>query len=217
MFARAWNWGSVPTKATALYLTAQKGQHETVAWWLDENPYTTPADIRPTTGSECEDAQEGNHGWIWDDTTNLWCVQQSSPFGWFVDVDGGGWGGDDQTEASGLPDFIVYNQSEFAGVYLNVIPGQFEGQFFFDDPDDPDGEYDLYMNIDPGVRCDGTVQVDPGGPGVPTGGYLHVEQGADQNSQYIITLQQEWTNWNEWGPELCFFNDIPIPPNPAAD
>ena len=55
-----------------------------------------------------------------------------------------------------------------------------------------------------GILCDPAFQIDPG-HGIPVSGWIHMEQGAEQNASYRIVMETEWVNWNEW---LAVYGDI---------
>ena len=85
---------------------------------------------------------------------------------------------------------------------MSLTPTGHEGEFLLND--------DITLHIEEGILC-GT-QIDPGGEGVDTMGWIHVEQGAEPDTSYMIHMEQDWVNWNEFDESMCTFNDEPLFP-----
>lgn len=181
--------GSVPVRAAALRLHAQRGYNECTIHNSQEEAETGENAVPIVDHDGDQYIDLGGDGWDMGDP--LLRYDNNGPFA--------NYGGDESMFDDG--DVRYYDHCVFVGSNMGIHPTGVDGEFVFGD--------DLKINITEGVLC-GT-QVDPGEMGEAVSGWIHIEQGAEQGASYRITLEQDWVNWNEYDPSMCTFNGQPIP------
>jgi hypothetical protein len=183
LFAEASNHGTVPVKATALRLSAEMGTQDCT---LHQNADFGDPDMSPfmkwDEGVGMEYVDFNNND-AFDGVTEFHVVENDGPWNFEADVP-------------------LFHDCVWNGFGMTMTPTGPEGEFLFND--------DIRLHIEEGILC-GT-QVDPGGEfGEAVAGWIHVENGAQQNYEYRITLEQDWINWNEWDASMCTFNGVLLP------
>ena len=182
VFARAYNHGSVPAKATALSLEAEHGYYE-CSYHLSEDDANAGINEVLIVDFDGDRYVDFDGDGIVDGTEPR---ERHDEFGPFADANH-----NDEFDAG---DTRLYNNcwwvSEGA---LAATPTGHPGEFLF-------GE-DFTLHIERGIECGD--QVDPGGDGTEVEGWIHVENDAEQGAQYRVVLTQNWVNWNEWDDGMC--------------
>ncbi len=179
IYAEAFNFGSVPAKATALVLTAEKGSdfctlHEDEGFLL---PDLYPLMRGDETGEFVDWLDDG-----YDPGTGDFYVGNDE-FGWFR-IDTGA---------------RLFDKCVFDGNTITPTTDG-NGEFYFSD--------DLTLHIEEGILCGWQLDPGYHDEGIPVGGidvsgWIHVENGMEQGVQYRITLAQDWKNWNEFQLSDC--------------
>ncbi len=185
LFANAYNWGSVPVMAAGLTLSAEKGSYACTAHLVEADGQTGNNPVATGEGEFGTFIDVGNDG-VFTPTVDGW--MSGDNLGPFAEVDGA-------PGFSGI-DFRFWDHCVWNGSGMTLNPTGHVGEFLFND--------ELTFHIEDGILC-GT-QVDPN-QGIPTMGWIHIEQPAEQGAQYQFTLTQEWVNWNEWDASMCTFNE----------
>ncbi len=199
VYADAFNWGSVPVKATALRVTAEKGMDVCT---LHEDPGFSQPDLYPLLRNEGagEFVDWNDDGF--DAGSGDFYVYNDGMGGWFKVVG----------------DAPLYEYCEFVSnsVEPSLVPGHGGHFMWFSD--------DITLHIEEGILCG--WQLDPGYHnefgepigGIDVEGWIHVEQGMEQGMRYEISLEQDWVNWNEFPEDgsWCTFNGAQIPYTPPT-